>query len=228
MKKLSKKLIAFALVLVMTVTAGAVIPQGMVEVQAASGRVYVNPCSATVVTYKPGSALSRFSSVISIMGCSKAKEIKNLKSSNKDIKVAPRDGYIRVEFGKKAAKSTITCTVKGVKLKTTLTVKKYSNPCKTFKIGKTKLTSKFNKIDVLRTNKAFKNQKLDIKLKNGWKITRVHVTSGTGSYNNYKVNNSSFSKKITLSNNYGYIYVYCYNEKTKVNECLQIVTSKRY
>ena len=49
MKKLSKQLIAFALVLVMTVTAGAVIPQGMVEVQAASGRVYVNPYSATVV-----------------------------------------------------------------------------------------------------------------------------------------------------------------------------------
>ena len=177
MKKLSKKLIAFALVLVMTVTAGAVIPQGMVEVQAASGRVYVNPYSATVVTYKPGSALSRFSSVISIMGCSKAKEIKNLKSSNKYIKVAPRDGYIRVEFGKKAAKSTITCTVKGVKLKTTFTVKKYTNPCKTFKIGKTNLLSKFNKNDVLRTNKAFKKQKLDIKLKSGWKISSVHVTS---------------------------------------------------
>ena len=119
MKKLSKKVIAFALAVVMTLTAGAVAPQGNVEVQAASGRVYVNPYSATVVTYKPGSALSRFSSVISIMGCSKAKEIKNLKSSNKYIKVAPRDGYIRVEFGKKAAKSTITCTVKGVKLKTT-------------------------------------------------------------------------------------------------------------
>ena len=217
MKKLSKQLIAFALVLVMTVTAGAVIPQGMVEVQAASGRVYVNPYSATVVTYKPGSALSRFSSVISIMG-----------SSNKYIKVAPRDGYIRVEFGKKAAKSTITCTVKGVKLKTTFTVKKYTNPCKTFKIGKTNLLSKFNKNDVLRTNKAFKKQKLDIKLKSGWKISSVHVTSGTGSYNNYRVNKSSFSKKITVSNNYGYIYVYCYNEKTKVSECLQINTSTRY
>ena len=94
MKKLSKKVIAFALAVVMTLTAGAVAPQGNVEVQAASGRVYVNPYSATVVTYKPGSALSRFSSVISIMGCSKAKEIKNLKSSNKYIKVAPRDGYI--------------------------------------------------------------------------------------------------------------------------------------
>ena len=122
MKKLSKKVIAFALAVVMTLTAGAVAPQGNVEVQAASGRVYVNPYSATVVTYKPGSALSRFSSVISIMGC-KSKRNQNLKSSNKYIKVAPRDGYIRVEFGKKAAKSTITCTVKGVKLKTTFTVK---------------------------------------------------------------------------------------------------------
>lgn len=140
----------------------------------------------------------------------------------------PRDGYIRVEFGKKAAKSTITCTVKGVKLKTTFTVKKYTNPCKTFKIGKTNLLSKFNKNDVLRTNKAFKKQKLDIKLKSGWKISSVHVTSGTGSYNNYRVNKSSFSKKITVSNNYGYIYVYCYNEKTKVSECLQINTSTRY
>ena len=229
MKKLSKKLIAFALVLVMTVTAGAVIPQGMVEVQAASGRVYVNPYSDTVVTYKPDKKQNSFSGVISIMGCRKAKEIKNLKSSNKDIKVAARDGYIRVEYGKKAAKSTITCTVKGVKLKTTFTVKKYSNPCKTFKIGKTKLTSKFNKINVIGTNKAFKNQKLDVKLKDGWKIRSVHVTSGTGSYSDYNsINKSSFSKKITVSNNYGYIYVYCYNEKTKVNECLQIVTSKRY
>ena len=88
--------------------------------------------------------------------------------------------------------------------------------------------SKFNKNDVLRTNKAFKKQKLDIKLKSGWKISSVHVTSGTGSYNNYRVNKSSFSKKITVSNNYGYIYVYCYNEKTKVSECLQINTSTRY
>ena len=138
MKKLSKKVIAFALAVVMTLTAGAVAPQGNVEVQAASGRVYVNPYSATVVTYKPGKDVNTFTSTISIMGCNKAKEIKKLKSSNKNIRVAARDGYIRVEYGKKEAKSTITCTVKGVKLKTTFTVKKYTNPCKTFKIGKTK------------------------------------------------------------------------------------------
>ena len=77
MKKLSKKVIAFALAVVMTLTAGAVAPQGNVEVQAASGRVYVNPYSATVVTYKPGKDVNTFTSTISIMGCNKAKEIKN-------------------------------------------------------------------------------------------------------------------------------------------------------
>ena len=79
MKKLSKKVIAFALAVVMTLTAGAVAPQGNVEVQAASGRVYVNPYSATVVTYKPGSALSRFSSVISIMGYRQSKRNQKFK-----------------------------------------------------------------------------------------------------------------------------------------------------
>ena len=78
MKKLSKKVIAFALAVVMTLTAGAVAPQGNVEVQAASGRVYVNPYSATVVTYKPGKDVNTFTSTISIMGCDKAKEIKKL------------------------------------------------------------------------------------------------------------------------------------------------------
>ena len=158
MKKLSKKVIAFALAVVMTLTAGAVAPQGNVEVQAASGRVYVNPYSATVVTYKPGKDVNTFTSTISIMGCNKAKEIKKLKSSNKNIRVAARDGYIRVEYGKKEAKSTITCTVKGVKLKTTFTVKKYTNPCKTFKIGKTNLLSKFNNMMYLERTRHLKNK----------------------------------------------------------------------
>lgn len=89
MKKLSKKVIAFALAVVMTLTAGAVAPQGNVEVQAASGRVYVNPYSATVVTYKPGKDVNTFTSTISIMGCDKAKEIKKLKSSNKILGLLP-------------------------------------------------------------------------------------------------------------------------------------------
>lgn len=118
----------------------------------------MNPYSATVVTYKPGKDVNTFTSTISIMGCDKAKEIKKLKSSNKNIRVAARDGYIRVEFGKKAAKSTITCTVKGVKLKTTFTVKKYTNPCKTFKIGKTNRFQNLIKMMYLERTRHLKNK----------------------------------------------------------------------
>lgn len=50
------------------------------------------------------------------------------------MKVSAKDGYIRVDYGKKAGKATITCTVKGVKLKTTFTVKKYTNPVSSIKI----------------------------------------------------------------------------------------------
>ena len=229
MKKLSKKLIAFALVLVMTVTAGAVIPQGMVEVQAASSRVYVNPYSANMVlTYKPGDGYRGYYTTISIMGCDKASQIKNLKSSNKDFKLKPCNGYIHVDFGKKAAKTTISCTVKGVKLKTTLTIKKYSNPCSSFKLGKTDLTSKFGKTDVFKTNKNYKNQKLTIKMKKGWKITKVYVQQKSGSYTTERMNKSSYSKKISLTNNSGYVYVDCYNEKTNVSETLEIRDASWY
>ena len=229
MKQLSKKLIAFALAVVMILTAGAVVPQGSVEVQAANSKVYVNPYSANMIlTYKPGDGYRGYYTTISIMGCDKASQIKNLKSSNKNFKLKPGNGYIRVDFGKKTAKTTISCTVKGVKLKTTLTIKKYSNPCSSFKLGKTDLTSKFGKTDVFKTNKNYKNQKLTIKMKNGWKITKVYVQKKSGSYTTERMNKSSYSKKISLTNNSGYVYVYCYNEKTKVSECLEIRDASWY
>ena len=37
-----------------------------------------------------------------------------LKCSNKNMKVTAKDGYICVEYGKKAGKATITCTVKEI------------------------------------------------------------------------------------------------------------------
>lgn len=231
MKAIFKKAIAFVLVIAMAVTASVMLPQSTVEVQAAKAKVYVNPYSAKVVTYKPDDGYSKYSTTISIMGCTKKSQIKKLKSSNKAIKVSAKNGYIQATFGDKAGKTTITCTVKGVKLKTTLTVKKYTNPCKSIKVGKQNLTSKFKNTDVYRTNKGYKNQTLNIKMNKGWKISSVYVYKGGGSSANkrYNVNNkSSFSKKITVSNDYGYVYVSCYNEKTKISEWLEIRTSKYY
>lgn len=79
MKKLSKKVIAFALAVVMTLTAGAVAPQGNVEVQAASGRVYVNPYSATVVTYKPGKDCKYFHKYNQHYGLQQSKRDQKIK-----------------------------------------------------------------------------------------------------------------------------------------------------
>lgn len=219
MKKMCKRAIAFTLALLMVLTTALLLPQNTAEVQAASQKVYINPYSAKVVTYKTGDGISKYSTVISIMGCTKASEIKKLKSSSKAVKVSAQNGYIRAEFGDKAAKATITCTVKGVKLKTTLTVKKYTNPCSSLKLGKTNFTSKFSKTDIYRQTKAFKNQTLSIKAKSGWKISKVSVYNN-GSYKGYTVNSSKFSKKINLNGNYSTVYVYCTNTKTGISECL--------
>lgn len=219
MKKFAQKVIAFMLVAAMIITAGVFAPTD--EVQAANSKVYINPFSATVVTYKPGDGVSENWSVISIMGCSKKSEIKNLKSSNKNMRVEKRDGYVVVYFGDKVQKTTITCTVKGVKLKTTLTVRKYVNPAKSIKIGKTNLTSKFKTTDICRKNgKTYKNQTLSVQLKSGWKINYVSVRNNgkTKQYN--KVNSAKFSKKITLKGNDSYVLIQCVNAKTKVTENL--------
>lgn len=219
MKKFAKKVIAFMLVAAMVITAGVFAPTD--EAQAASKSVYINPFSDTVVTYKPGDGISSNWSVISIVGCSKKSEIKNLRSSNKNMKAEKRDGYVVVYYGDKAQKTTITCTVKGVKLKTTLTVKKYENPAKNFKIGKTNLTSQFKTTNIAKkAGKDYKNQTLSVQLKSGWKIGYVTVRNNGQSKQYNNVNSSKFSKKITLKGTDSYVIVQCINAKTKVTEYL--------
>lgn len=221
MKQLLKKTVAFALVFAMMVTANLVMPQNTMEVQAAS-KVCINPYSATTVTYKTGDTSSKYSAVISIEGCKKASEIKKLKCSTKDVKLTAKNGYIKAEYGDKVTKATITCTVKNVKLKTTLTVKKYTNPYSSVKIGKTNFTSKFNTTDKYKNSKTFKKQKLVLKTKSGWIISSVTVKPGDGSSKGYSVNKNSFSKTISLKGNGGTVYTYLRNTKTGAEECLRI------
>lgn len=219
MKKFTQKVIAFLLVAAMIVTAGVFAPAKEVE---AASNVYINPFSATVVTYKPGDTTTNNWSVISIMGCEKKSQIKNLKSSNKNIRVEKRDGYLVAYFGDKAQKTTITCTVKGVKLKTTLTVKKYTNPAKSIKIGKTNITSKFKDTNYARKNgKTYKNQTLNIQLKSGWTIKYVAVYNDgkTKQYSN--INSAKFSKKITLKGSSSSVHIQCVNKKQKIAEDLR-------
>lgn len=228
MKKLFKRTAAFLLALTLLLTADTLFFSK--EVSAASNnKPYINPYSANMVlTYKPGDKAKYpqgYYTTISIMNCSKASQIKKLKSSNKNMKVEAKDGYIKAYFGYKEGKTTITCTVNKVKLKTTLTVKKYSNPLKTFKIGKTNYTSKYKNIDDYRDNKSYKKQKMVIETNKNWVIRSVYVHSGS-STQTYRPNGTKLSKKVTLTKNYDDVYIYLYNSKTKVSECLTYTKSK--
>lgn len=225
MKKSIKKVLAFAVAVALVFTMGISLPQTTAEVQAAT-KVYVNPYSVDQVgTYKPASKWNQWTTTISIVGCEKASQIKNLKSSNTSVvKVKACNGYIQVIYGKKAGKVKISCTVKGKKLSTTYTVKKYTNPLSTFKLGSSNFTSKFSKDDEYKQKKAYKNQTLNLKAKSGWKIVRVHVYNGSAS-KIYTVNKSSFNKKVSLSSSYASLAVTCYNSKTKVSEYITLYKS---
>lgn len=218
MKSNAKKMTAAFVAIVLAVTMMVAAPMNLMIAEAASA-VYINPYSAKAVTYKPGDAWLPHSSVISIVGCDKKSQIKNLKSSNKAVKAIAADGYIRVEYGNKPCKTTITCTVKNKKLKTTFEVRKYTNPFKVFKIGSTNLKSKYDKVVNYSNKKTFKAQKLTLQMNTGWKITTVG-TCEKGKYNYSDVNSTKYSKKINLTKNYDSITIICENKKLGITESI--------
>ena len=226
MKKVTKRVLAAFLTLAMVFTLLAVPATSMKNVSAAE-EVGINPYSELTKSMTPeeqkwAASGTTLTGVISITGTTKASQIKKLKSSNKNMKVsaqAAASGYIRVEY-KKPGKTTITCTVKGKKLKTTFTVKKYSNPVKTLKIGSKSYTSKFNKVRIASSAKKISKKTLNIKAKKGWKIAWVSVYNGSSKF--YTVNKTSFSKKITLNKKGGYVMVKLTQKSTGLNESLQL------
>lgn len=220
--KKQKRSRVFVLIAAMIFIMGAAFPS-----QAASVRISPNTVNQ-IRTYKPISKSGDPNvGAIIIEGCTKKSQIKKLKSSNPSIvKVTARDGYIDLKFGKKTGKVKITCTVKGKKLSTYYTVKKYTNPLSTFKIGNKSFVSKFNKTDVYTQKSGHKNKILKLKAKKGWKIQSVMVLNTAPGVKFYKVNKSSFSKKITLNagvHSSGEIQVAMYNSKTKVSELVRFV-----
>lgn len=219
MKRIMKKLMAFTLAMVIALTTVLCVAPNTMQVQAASSVYFI--FQDNVVTYKPGDKCTEYGLGIAIMGCEKKSQIKNLKSSNKAVKVEASDGCIVARYGNKAVKTNITCTVKGVKLKTTLTIKKYTNPVSMFKIDKTNITSKFNKTNSYVQKKTFKKKKVSVQMKKGWRITSVSV------YNNgktkwYDVNGSKFSKTISLTSDEYDITVHYRNEKGTISDWVNL------
>lgn len=211
MKKLVKKLLTIFVLASVIITSVSIAP---VETQA-SERVYMYRKNITV-TYETGDVFNRYYTVLTIIGCSNKAEIKNLKSSNKNVKVEKNDGYITVIWGDEAANSTITCTVKGVKLKTTVKVVKYVNPISSIKIGSNNITKKYNNTGSFTKASPFKNKKVSIKMKKGWTIDSISIKNKKR--NDYYVGSSTFVKTLTLTENLSYISVQCHNKKTGVYE----------
>ena len=208
-------ILAFVMVLTMGLTGSTVTAEAATKVGFYSG----NP---KVITYSTTDNYSSYYTYLYIDGVSKKSDIKSLKSSNKNIKVeATTYGSIKVTFRDKTASTTISCKAKGKKISTTLKIKKYSNPCKTIKLGSTNFTSKFKNNWDYKQKKTFKNQKLNVQMNKNWKITSIVVSNSSG-YTRYTVNSSKFNKKVSLKGSYSYIDINCYNSKTKCYETLTL------
>lgn len=174
----------------------------VIGTQAEAASVCIEKSSRDMIcTYVPGRSSQTNWAQIYISGCTSESQIKKLKSSNKSVKVEAGPCYIRVNYANKAVKAVISCTVKGKKLKTTFTVKKYTNPMSTFKIGGKNYTSKFKSKNTYYYNSKikFSKKKLIIKAKPGWIIQGVFVINGS-SYKEYKnINKTTWTKTISLT-----------------------------
>lgn len=127
-----------------------------------------------------------------VVNSNTSREIKNfpvngkvvkLKSNNKKVVTVDESilgglhGEKEIYFTpKKVGKTTVTFQVKNgkkvQKFTTKVIVKKYSNPIKSFKIGKTQYASKFKRTNFIEPKKGATG-KLSIKLKSGWKIKSI-------------------------------------------------------
>lgn len=127
-----------------------------------------------------------------------------LKSSNTKVltvsKITDYDGGIAYNVTlKKTGKATVTVKLrhlysgKTITYKKVYTVKKYVNPFKTLKIGKTSLASGFSGGEI-GSQGARLSGKLQIAVKNGWKLSEIQFQPATGSSRKVKV-----GQKVTLT-----------------------------
>ncbi len=214
MKERKFKRVASMLIAIVTIVATLAIPQQTVTVKAASSPYFIG--EKHIAVYEKGGTEYSNWIVLSIMNCTKKSEIKSLKSSNKNVKVEAKDGYVVATYPNKALSTTITCTVKKKKLSTKLTVKKYQNPVKTFKIGSKNNASLFKYNSYYYEGKTCKNQKFTVAANSGWKIMSVNIDTGSkkiSKYFSYGKYASSYSTKMSLTKSYASIGVGLYNAK---------------
>lgn len=152
-------------------------------------------------------------------------KITGLKNSNSkviEVTASEDDMYPHLEIKLVGEGTTkISFQYAGKTLTQKITVRKYKNPCKLLKIGKTNYAKCFNKSGHYNHNKRTKNVtgKITIKPKKGWKLKKIEVFNIFDGVK--KVKNNS---KVTLSikgTGTG-LYAYFKNAKTGVVQRLEL------
>lgn len=208
MKKLTKKMIATIMVFLLTITA---IPVGTMNTQAASPKInkklefrYYEGLNGTATCY------------IYIQNPTKNGKITKIKNSNSEVaKLGVYNKNVLTVQPKTVGTSKVSFMYAGKKFKTTITVKKWENPCKQFKIGNVDYAKKFEKTEQYNLNNRKTNQtaKISVKPKKGWKLLKIATIDMERGYK--KVKNNS---KIKLLTKYTGTGVYAYFKNTKTGE----------
>lgn len=110
----------------------------------------------------------------------KITKIKNSKPSVAEASGVSISGenYLQLEL-KSAGSTKVSFRYKGKRLWTKITVSKWVNPCKEFKIGNKDYAKVFNKSERYYLNRQKKtiNARVKITPKKGWKLTKIFVQS---------------------------------------------------
>ena len=225
MKKLSAVLIA-AMLVVMTVSipvqAKTVTQLGRVlTLYSSSARNYSSPLGTSV------------SANISLIGSTgKSSKVTDIKTSNKSVvtvssktgaKALAADNFRFIYVtAKKAGTATVSYKVNGTTYKVRITVKKYTSPFSSLKLGSSNITSKFQKSSVYTlpyAKYANKNVKLSFKGKSGWTVDAGYLEKAGKFSAGILKNNKTF--KVTKKNSM--VRLSAVNNKTGQSETVVVI-----
>ena len=223
MKKVTKKLVSAVLTLVMALSIIVAVPAK--ETKAAYDYNYQFRAS-TYTFYYAGTSDLNFASVSIMYGSSlKKSDVKNLKSSNSNVKLYLRaGGKITFKVPSKALTTTITCTVNGRALSTTVKIRPAGNPFKTFNIGSKKLAAGFKNKDYQYTMLPIVKSKgkTTIATNSGWKIVSYYYyNSGSTSISKTNLTASKVSKSFAFTGSISYLEVRVHHEKSDLYRTVQ-------
>lgn len=203
MKKITKKTLAVVLAIFMVIQA---LPSAVVH--AAAPNVQKN---LKIWLYDSMKSNTAYIYIQNPVKKGKITKIKNSKPSVAKV-TAGTNSYLAV-MPKSEGTTKVTFQYAKKKLTTKITVVKWANPCKEFKIGKKNYAKNFEKSGHYNLNqqKKDKNEKIKIVPKKGWKLSKIERFTMESPAK--KVKNNSKVNLTTKGTGTG-IYVYFKNTKT--------------